>query len=65
VVCLSWVNDCIFFGTNKDVIAEKNKMMPYFSCDDIGFVKEYVGCQVSKNSNDKTVKFTKLILIQS
>jgi Reverse transcriptase (RNA-dependent DNA polymerase)/Zinc knuckle len=65
VVCLSWVDDCIFFGTNEDVIAEKNKMMSYFSCDDIGFVKEYVGCQISMNSNDKTVKFTQPILIQS
>jgi hypothetical protein len=27
VVCLSWVDDCLFFGTNTDFIESKNKLM--------------------------------------
>jgi hypothetical protein len=41
IVCLSWVDDCIFFGSIPDIIREKNKMMEYFECEDIGFVREY------------------------
>jgi Reverse transcriptase (RNA-dependent DNA polymerase) len=64
VVCLSWVMTP-FFGTKEDAIAENNKMIAYFSYNDIGFLKEYVECQVSLNSNDKTVKVTETTLIQS
>jgi Reverse transcriptase (RNA-dependent DNA polymerase) len=65
IVCLSWVDDCIFFGSIQDIIREKNRMMEYFECEDIGFVKEYVGCKVEMNERERSVKFTQPFLVKS
>jgi hypothetical protein len=64
IVCLWWVDDCIFFGSISDIIREKNRMMEYFECEDVGFVKEYVGCKVEMDEKEKSVKFTQPILVK-
>jgi Reverse transcriptase (RNA-dependent DNA polymerase) len=65
IICLSWVEDCIFFGSIPDIIREKNKMMEYFECEDVGFVKEYVGCKVEMSEKERSVKFTQPFLVKS
>jgi len=55
----------MFLGTEEDVIDEKKKMLQYFECDDIGFVREYVGCKIHMRAGDRSVKFTQPILIKS
>jgi hypothetical protein len=57
---LSWVDDCLFFGSIPDIIKEKNRMMEYFECEDVGFVKEYVGCKVEMNEKERSVNLRNL-----
>jgi hypothetical protein len=63
VVCLFWMDDCIFFGTNTDVIKSKSKLMEYFEFDDVGYCTEYVGCNITNIG--KSVMFTQPVLVQS
>jgi hypothetical protein len=39
--------------------------MEYFECEDVGFVKEYVGCKVEMNEKERSVKFTKPFFVKS
>jgi len=63
IVCLSWVDDCLFIGNDNDVIEAKRQIMEFFECDDVGYCNEYVGC-VIKNSG-KSISFTQPVLIRS
>ena len=39
--------------------------MDRFDCDDIGEVKEYVGCKIDRDVKDNVFKFTQPVMIQS
>jgi Reverse transcriptase (RNA-dependent DNA polymerase) len=65
VVCLSWVDDCLFLGKNEDVVSAKNQLKTYFECDDLGYAKEYVGCKINMDQDNQVVKFRQPILIRS
>ena len=64
VFCLLWVDDCMFLGNESDVVEEKDKMMRFFECEDLGFVTQYDGYKIKINSN-RSIKFTQPILIKS
>ena len=40
-------------------------MMQRFDCDDVGELKEYVGCTLDWNKEEKWLKFTQPFLLQS
>jgi hypothetical protein len=40
-------------------------MMELFDCDDVGELKEYVGCKVDYDQEIGTMKLTQLVMIQS
>jgi hypothetical protein len=63
VVWISWVDDFLICGPKEGVMESKAQMMDVFECDDIGEMKEYVGCKVERN--DKLVKMTQPVLLQS
>jgi Reverse transcriptase (RNA-dependent DNA polymerase) len=65
IVYLPLVDDCIFFGSIPNIIREKNRMMEYFECEDVGFVKEYIGCKVKMNEKERSVKFMQHFLVKS
>jgi hypothetical protein len=65
VVCLSWVDDCLFLGRRDDVIMAADEMKLYFECDDIGFTDTYVGCKITMNKEMKTVRFEQPVMIKS
>jgi Reverse transcriptase (RNA-dependent DNA polymerase) len=65
MMCLSWVDDCLFLGTEDDVISSKTELMKHFNCDDNGFSDEYVGCKIEMCSGNKMTKFTQPVLIRS
>jgi hypothetical protein len=49
---LSWIDDCLNLGTENAVKKSKNDMMNLFDCDDIGEIKEYVGCNIDIDKKD-------------
>jgi hypothetical protein len=46
VICLSWVDDCLFLGRRDNVIGAADEMKLYFECDEVGFRDNYVGCKL-------------------
>ena len=40
-------------------------MMQYFKCDDIGELKDYVGCKFDRAQQGKCLKMTQPVIIQS
>ena len=64
-VWLSWVNDCCILGRAEAVLRNKEKLKQLFDCDDVGELKEYVGCKLEWNTEKKTIKFTQPVLLQS
>jgi hypothetical protein len=46
ILWLSWVVDCLVGGKDEGVKKAKAHMMELFDCDDVGELKEYVGCKV-------------------
>ena len=65
VIWLSWVDDCLCIGPSIEVMKAKKDMMNLFDCEDVGEFNEYVGCKIDKDSDQKKIKFTQPVLIQS
>ena len=64
-VWITWVDDCLIAGEEEVVEKSKNDMMKLFDCDDIGELKEYVGCKVEHDRDKKTMRLTQPVMIQS
>jgi hypothetical protein len=65
ILWLSWVDDCLVGGKDKGVKKAKAHMMELFDCDDVGELKEYVGCKVDYEREAGTMKVTHPVMIQS
>ena len=52
-------------GKAEQANKEKDGFVSRFDCDDIGEVKEYVGCKIDKDVKDNIFKFTQPVMIQS
>jgi len=49
---------------NDDVKESRKEMNELFECDDIGDMKEYVGCKIDKSA-EGSIKFTQPVMLQS
>jgi hypothetical protein len=65
ILWLSWVIDCLVGGKDKGVKKAKVHMMELFDCDDVGELKEHVGCKVDYDREAGTMKLTQPVMIQS
>jgi hypothetical protein len=65
VIRILWVDDCLLIGHKEEVSKYKNMMQEYFECEDIGELKEYVGCKIDQNKKDKSLKISQLVIIGS
>ncbi|MEM9078893.1 MAG: hypothetical protein AAGC43_17765, partial [Bacteroidota bacterium] len=45
----SWVDDLLSCGNEKDVKDGRQAIKQYFDLDEIGELKEYVGCKIEFN----------------
>ena len=61
----SWVDDLLSGGNKTDVTAGKQILKQYFDLDEVGEMKEYVGCKVEYNKGEGWVKLTQPVLLQS
>ena len=59
------MDDCLIVGHPKAVAEAKKQMMAQFDCDEVGDMKEYIGCKVEYNRSACYVKLTQPVLLQS
>ena len=52
-------------GSREGVIATKELLLAKVKCDDTGEMKEYVGCKVEHNKEERFLKFTQPVILQS
>jgi Reverse transcriptase (RNA-dependent DNA polymerase) len=65
VIWISWVDDCLLIGHKEDVSKYKTMLHQFFECEDIGNLKEYVGCKIERNKESKSFKIPQPVIIQS
>jgi len=65
VFWITWVDDCVIAGPKERVTEAKHQMMKLFDCEELGEMKEYVGCKVEYNREEGYMKLTQPVMIQS
>jgi hypothetical protein len=65
VVWLSWIDDCLCIGNKDGVKKAKQQMVDRFDCDIIGNMDEYVGCKLVRDYENRSLKITQPVLLQS
>ena len=63
IVRLSWIDDCLIAGHQDCVKLAKEQMKQCFDCDNVGELKEYVGCKIERT--DSTIRLMQPVLLQS
>jgi len=63
VIWLTWIDDCLIAGDKKGVQMAKEQIKGRFDCDDVGLLKEYVGCKI--DWDEKSIRFAQPVLLQS
>ena len=62
---LTWSDDYLIAGEKETVLREKEKTKKLFECDGVGELVEYVGCKVEFNEEERSLKLTQPVMIQS
>jgi hypothetical protein len=62
---VSYVDDNLTVGDAEVVEAAKKLMSEQFECEDVGSLKEYLGCKVDFDPIGRTVRLTQPVLLQS
>ena len=62
---ITWVDDCICIGPKQHVIAAKKAMAEWFELDETGPLKEYIGVKLDIDHEQKTMRMTQPVMIQS
>ena len=65
IVWISWIDDCFVVGPVNSVKQARIEMIKRFDCDVIGNMNEYVGCKLERNWDNRSLKFTQPVMIQS
>ena len=65
VIWLSWIDDYLCVGPTVEVRKAREEMLSLFECDDVGEVKEYLGCKVERNQEKGEVRLTQPVILQS
>jgi hypothetical protein len=65
VIWISWVDDCLIMGHKSEVSKYHAVMNSYFDCDNIGDLKEYVGCKIDKQERGNCLLITQPVIVRS
>jgi hypothetical protein len=65
LVWLSFVDDLILFGKPEGVKFYKEQLMKTIDCDDVGYLKEYLGVKIDIDKEKQEAKLTQLLLLWS
>ena len=52
-------------GNKKNILHAKSEMMSRFDCNKVGVLNEYIGCKLDWNKEQRTMKVTQSVLLQS
>ena len=52
-------------GKKNNVLKAKTEMMSRFDCDEVGELREYIGCKLDWNEDKRWIKITQPVLLQS
>ena len=61
----SWIDDLMNIGDSESVADLKNNLNNLFDCSDEGEMTDYIGCKIDRDRNDRSLKMTQPVLIQS
>ena len=59
------VDDLFKIGTSTDTYKMATQIKSKFDCDDLGKIKEYVGWKIDINSENRSMRITQPVLLQS
>jgi Reverse transcriptase (RNA-dependent DNA polymerase). len=62
---VSWIDDCLNIGAKEDVDQAIQDMKDRFDCDEVDDLSEYIGCKLEHNKEERSIKFTQPVLLQS
>ena len=65
ILWISWFDDCLVTWNKKNVLYAKSEMMSRFDCDESGVLNEYIRCKLDWNREQRTIKLTQPVLLQS
>jgi hypothetical protein len=65
VVWVVVVDDCCGTGPPKELLESKAQLKKIFDCNDQGDMKEYIGCKVEYNKDERYMKILQPVLVQS
>eukprot|EP00957_Ditylum_brightwellii_P055405 4198626-Ditylum_brightwellii.AAC.1 len=52
VLWIAWVDDCLNAELPDSVCQAKKETLLMFDCEDLGLMKEYVGCKINYNTKE-------------
>ena len=65
LIWLSWIDDCLCMGNNNEVMKVKEELKGLFDYYDVGEFNEYVRYKIKYNQEERSLKITQLVLLQS
>jgi hypothetical protein len=65
IMWVSWVDDYIGAGQKEDVLETKERIKAKVKVEEIGELKEYIGCKIDRDIAGRSIKVTQPVLIQS
>ena len=65
VIWLSWIDGNLIVGPLQVVKDESEKMAKEIKIEDVGKLKEFVGCKIEIDKSEQSAKFTQPVMIQS
>jgi hypothetical protein len=58
---ITWVDYCLILGQRNNIMDSKEEMKRLFDYDDIGEIREYVGCKVERNWQERWIRLQSFI----
>ena len=65
VMWLTWIDDKLCIASQDIIEREKEELKTHYKCDDVGPVEDYIGCKITIDHEERSVKFTQPVLVQS
>jgi hypothetical protein len=65
VMWLTWIDDKLCIANPAIIEREKEELKSHYKCDDVGPVEDYIGCKITIDHEERSVKFTQPVLVQS
>jgi hypothetical protein len=62
---ISWVDDILIAGSKNSVMKAKAALKKHFTLDEQGEMFEYVGCKIDRDKQQRWMKLTQPVMIQS